>query len=95
MLLTMSPPIKGNRATPLPVAVTPCTTCMYNGMNMTTPRNDMLMTNEASVEMRNALMRNRCSGKIASLVCTSTQRKMSSDAAATPNSHATGVEAHG
>ena len=47
MLLTIMPPMSGSRAKPLCVAETPCTTCMYSGMNITTPRNAMLMTNDA------------------------------------------------
>ena len=85
MLLAINPPISGSSANPLCVALIPCTTCMYSGMNITTPRNAVLITNDASAAMRNEWMRNRCSGRIGCVARVSIHRKIPSETPPTAN----------
>ncbi len=94
-LLAINPAISGKRAKPLCVALIPCTTCMYSGMNITTPRNAVLITNDASAAMRNEWMRNRCSGRIGDVALVSTHRKIPSDTQPTANNPRMCGESHG
>ena len=94
-LLAINPAISGSSAKPLCVALIPCTTCMYSGMNITTPRNAVLITNDASAAMRNEWMRNRCSGRIGCKARVSIHRKIPSETPPTANSPRMCGESHG
>ena len=95
MLLTIMPPMSGSSAKPLCVAETPCTTCMYSGMNITTPRNAMLMTNDAQAAVRNVGCGTGAAAGSASVACDSTHRKTTKATAAAANNPTIRGESHG
>ena len=86
MLLRIRPPMSGSNDVPLCVALTPWTTCMYSGMNMTTPRNAMLTTNEAMIAARKVLIRKSPIDRIGSAVRISMYRKTISEMTDTTSS---------